>query len=156
MDVLSRIDKRDTTIVLNSNVSSPFVKRLLDVPKLPQVDAIFASLHTTCDVDFGDAMGTPRNKHGATDVMNNMIALKEHGYHVEISFSLGNYNKDEWEKVLEFGVVNGIATKCITLVRHDESTEFYENKGTFVHPNYIANSLEKVGCKLLRTVLLCG
>lgn len=151
VDVLSRIDKRDTTIVLNSNISSPFAKRLLDVPKIPQVDAIFASLHTTSNADFGEAMGTPGNKKGATDVMNNMVSLKEHGYHVEINFSLGNYNKDEWEKVLEFGVSNGIATKCITLVRHDESTDFYENKGTFVDPNYIANSLKSVGCELLRT-----
>ena len=43
---------------------------------------------------------TAGNKKGATDVMNNMVALKNHGYHVEINFSLGNYNKDEWEQVL--------------------------------------------------------
>ena len=63
-----------------------------------------------------------------------------------------DYNpNDERGQVLKFGVENGIATKCITLVRHDESTDFYENKGTFIDPNYVTNSLRAVGCKLLRT-----
>merc|ERR1719499_276654 len=120
VELLSGIDKRNTTIVLNSNVSSPFVNRLLKVPKIAQVDAIFASLHTTDNVDFGEAMGTPSNKRGATEVMENMVKLKEHGYNVEINFSLGNYNKHEWAKILKFGVENGIAAKAITLIRHDE------------------------------------
>lgn len=151
VEVLSAIEKRDTTIVLNSNVSSPFVKRLLDVPKVPQVDAIFASLHTTDDRAFGDAMGTPFDKRGASSVMRNMVALKEHGYHVEINFSLGNYNKEEWEKVLRFGVDNGIATKAITLVRHDESEAFYRAKGSFIDPRFLEDSLERAGCTLVPT-----
>jgi len=150
-DLLMGIDKRDTTIVLNSNVSSPFVDRLLNVPKIPQVDAIFASLHTTDNEDFGSAMGTPGDKKGATSVMNNMERLRDHGYHVEINFSLGNYNKYEWEKVLEFGTKAGIATKAITLIRHDESDQFYQEKGTFIDPRFVENTLEKAGCKLVKT-----
>lgn len=151
VELLSGIDKRDTTIVLNSNVSSPFVKRLLDVPKVDQVDAIFASLHTTSNADFGAAMGTPGDKRGATAVMENMVKLKEHGYHVEINFSLGNYNKDEWEKVLQFGVREGIATKAITLVRHDDHENFYKDRGTFVDPRYVQGTLQEAGCQLIRT-----
>ena len=79
-------------------------------------------------------MGTPSNKRGATEVMENMVKLKEHGYNVEINFSLGNYNKHEWSKILKFGVENGIAAKAITLIRHDEDPEFYTKKGRFVDP----------------------
>jgi MoaA/NifB/PqqE/SkfB family radical SAM enzyme len=48
---------------------------------------------------------------GARRVMDNMVALKKKGYDVQINYSLGDYNKDEFGSVMDFGIEHGIHVK---------------------------------------------
>ena len=105
VDILRKIKKRGTRIVLNSNVL--LAQRLLKEPKIDNIDAIFASLHTTEGKVFKEKVSKTQrsatikihglNKlgysaSGAQEVMDNMVKLKQHGYKVQINYSLGSYN----------------------------------------------------------------
>ena len=154
VSLLENINKKKTKIILNSNISSPFVNRLLQhESKLETIDAIYASLHTTNNEEFGVSMGLPSNiNYGADDVMRNMVALKKKGYQIEINFSLGNYNKHEFMNVLSFGISNEIPVKCIVLVKHDQKNkEFYNGKQSFINPEFIRGYLAKFECELVKT-----
>lgn len=56
VSVLKSIDKKNTRVVLNSNVL--LADRLLkESEKIEQIDAIYASLHTTRENDFKKYLG---------------------------------------------------------------------------------------------------
>ena len=71
--------------------------------------------------------------------MDNMVKLKEHGYKVQINYSLGSYNKDHWDQVLRFAVSNGLDLKAIALIRSDENPNFYG--GDWVDPSWVAQRI---------------
>jgi len=71
--------------------------------------------------------------------MDNMVKLKEHGYKVQINYSLGSYNKDHWDQVLRFAVSNGLDLKAIALIRSDENPNFYG--GHWVDPSWVAQRI---------------
>jgi cyclic pyranopterin phosphate synthase len=119
-DVLRAINKRNTRVVLNSNVL--LADRLLKEPKIDTVDAIYASLHTTKEQDFKDHLGIGG---GASRVMQNMVLLAKHGYRVQINYSLGDFNKDQFGPVMDFALENDIDLKAITLIRSDENKNQY-------------------------------
>ena len=58
-DILRGIKKRKTRVVLNSNVL--LAQRLLKEPKIDNVDAIFASLHSTEGKVFKEQVCYPPN-----------------------------------------------------------------------------------------------
>nr|CAG4707688.1 unnamed protein product [Naegleria fowleri] len=121
VSVLKSIDKKNTRVVLNSNVL--LADRLLkESEKIEQIDAIYASLHTTRENDFKKYLGIGG---GASQVMRNMIRLKEHGYRVQINYSLGEYNRDEFENVLKFALPNKIDLKVISLIRSNLDVNQY-------------------------------
>ena len=95
---------------------------MLKVPKIEQIDAIYASLHTTKDEVFKKDLGV---NSGATLVMNNILKLKEHGYNVQINYSHGAYNKDSLSDVLDWVIKNEIGFKAITLIRSTEEKQQY-------------------------------
>lgn len=53
--MMNKINKQNTRVILNSNVM--LAERLLQAPKVEQVDAIYASLHTTKESDFKKHLG---------------------------------------------------------------------------------------------------
>ena len=71
--------------------------------------------------------------------MDNMVKLKEHGYKVQINYSLGSYNKDHWDQVLRFAVSNGLDLKAIALIRSDENPNFYG--GDWIDPSWVAQRI---------------
>jgi len=107
------------------------------------VDAIYASLHTTREEDFKKYLGIGG---GAGQVMKNMVALQQHGYRVQINYSLGDYNKDEFENVLKFALPNKIDLKVISLIRSDLDKNQYGDSWT--NPQWIENLLEKNGVEV--------
>ena len=115
--------------MVNSNVVN--VQRLLAEPVVKNVDCILASLHTTSDQDF------LKHLHGksAQRVQNNILALRKHGYPVEMNYSLGNYNKEQFDAVLEFAIGHKIPLKTIALVRSNEKKNFYG--GEWIDPEWI-------------------
>jgi molybdenum cofactor biosynthesis enzyme MoaA len=137
--ILKSVNKRNTTVILNSNVM--LAEKLLAVPKIETVDAIYASLHTTSDEIFKTQLGVP----GANLVMNNILALKKHGYKVQINYSHGEFNKDGLGAVLDYVIKNEIGFKSITLIRSDEDKHQYGEGKDWSDPEYIANVLEKRG-----------
>ena len=141
-DFVEAIDKRATRVVLNSNVV--LARRLLERPRVAKIDGILASLHTTDDASFRRSMGGA----SAARVMANIVALHEHGYDVEINYSLGPHNSGAFGEVLDFAVEHGIALKAIALVRPNEDPAFYG--GDWVDPSWLDASL--VG----RGAVLCG
>ncbi|KAG2393988.1 hypothetical protein C9374_003752 [Naegleria lovaniensis] len=121
VSVLKSINKQNTRVVLNSNVL--LADRLLkESEKIEQVDAIYASLHTTRETDFKKYLGIGG---GASQVMRNMIRLKDHGYRVQINYSLGEYNRNEFENVLKFALPNKIDLKVISLIRSNLNKNQY-------------------------------
>jgi MoaA/NifB/PqqE/SkfB family radical SAM enzyme len=124
-------------VILNSNVL--LAQRLLKEPKIDNVDAIYASLHTTDAKLFKEKLGTAAS--AARTVMDNMILLKKHGYRVQINYSLGDYNKDEFAKVLEFAMEQGIHLKAIALIRPHDKEGFYG--GDWINPNWAEQIVEK-------------
>lgn len=132
--ILERIEKRGTTIVLNTNAI--LADRLLQRPKIEKLDSIFASLHTTDAGIFQRDLGG----RSVTAVMDNIVALRRHGYDVQINFSLGPYNAGEFGKVLAFAVEHGIKLKAIALVRPNEDPHFYG--GEWVDPRWLEQQLE--------------
>lgn len=139
VDLLQAIDKRDARLVLNTN--AVLADRLLDRPRLDAIDGILASLHTTSDAVFRDRLGG----RSAARVMENIVALARHGYAVEVNYSLGPYNRDEFSDVLEFCVRNRLALKAIALVRPHEGEGFYG--GDWVDPRWLERLLTGRGAE---------
>jgi len=135
--ILKSVKKKKTKIVLNSNVL--LAQRLLKEPKIENVDAIYASLHTVEPKIFKEQLGTSAN--AAFTVMENMKLLKKHGYNVQINYSLGDYNKDEFSKVLDFAIQNRIHLKAIALIRSNENPGFYG--GNWIDPKFVEQIVEK-------------
>jgi MoaA/NifB/PqqE/SkfB family radical SAM enzyme len=127
--------------VLNSNVL--LAQRLLKEPKIDNVDAIYSSLHTTEAKIFKEKLGTAAS--AARTVMDNMILLKRHGYRVQINYSLGDYNKYEFAKVLDFAIENGIDLKGIALIRPHDDPSFYG--GEWINPNWVEQIVERTHLK---------
>jgi len=136
-DVLRAVKKRKTKVVLNSNVL--LADRLLNEPKIDTVDAIYASLHTTKEEDFRDHLGIGG---GAKRVMQNMVLLAQHGYRVQINYSLGEFNKEQFGAVMDFALENDIDLKAITLIRSDENKEQYGENKDWTNPKWLTNALE--------------
>ncbi|MGE0707159.1 MAG: radical SAM protein [Planctomycetota bacterium] len=132
-------DGRLTKLVLNSNVV--LAERLLERPVHPSLSGILASLHTTSDQAFRERLGG----RSAREVMDNIAALARHGYAVEINYSLGPYNRDEFPAVLDFALAHGIPLKAIALVRPDRSEGFYG--GDWVDPTWLTGPLEARGAR---------
>lgn len=140
--LLDRIDKRGSRILLNTN--GLLARRLLRRPKLPALDGLLVSLHTTDDADFRASLGGG----SARQVMDNIVALCRHGYRVGINFSLGAYNREAFGAVVDFARAHGVALKTITLVRPNEDPGFYG--GDWIDPAWLEGVLlgrgaEKVG-----------
>jgi cyclic pyranopterin phosphate synthase len=108
-EFLDGIDKRGTTTVLNTN--AVLADRLLCRPKHPNLDQIFASLHATDDGVFRAKLGGR-----AAPVLRNIPALRDHGYDVQINYSLGAYNLAEFDSVLDFALAHRIPLKAIMIV----------------------------------------
>lgn len=146
--LLEAIDKRSTRVVLNSNAI--LARRLADVPKVENLDAIFASLHTTDDAIFRNKLGGRR----VSDVTRGILALQRAGYEVQINYSLGPYNKDEFGAVVDFAVANALGLKAIALVRSSEEKDFYG--GDWIEPGWLASTLEGRGAEIVREELGLG
>ncbi len=140
---LGRVNKRRSRLVLNSNVV--LADRLLSRPRLEAVDEILASLHTTDDAVFQREL----KGRSARAVMDNIVALSKHGYSMCINYSLGDYNKEEFPRVLEFAYEHKLFLKAIALVRHDEAKGFYG--GRWVAPTWLTRTLEDFGATPLGT-----
>lgn len=139
LQILNGINKRKTTVILNSNVM--LAEKLLNAPVSKTVDAIYASLHTTKDSVFKEQLGVP----GAQLVMDNILALKKHGYKVQINYSHGEYNKDSLNDVLDYVIANEIGFKSICLIRSDEEKQQYGPGQEWSDPDYVAKTIEKRG-----------
>lgn len=142
-DFLARIDKRGSLIVLNTNAL--LADRLLSRPKIASLDQIFASLHTIDDRVFREQLGG----RSVDRVMENIAALRRHGYDVQINFSLGLYNRTGFEGVLDFAVRHGIRLKAIALVRPNEEPGFYG--GAWVDPAWLTSLLDARGAEEIET-----
>jgi GTP 3',8-cyclase len=135
--LVSRIDKGTTRIALNTNAI--LADRLLAGPRHPAIDLILASLHSVDDAFFRDRLGGK----SARRVMDNIAALADHGYRVEINFSLSGANRDGFDAVLDFALARGIDVKAIALVRSSCEPEFYG--GAWVDPAWITARLDARG-----------
>jgi GTP 3',8-cyclase len=138
-ELLDRIEKRSTRVVLNSNVL--LYERLLRRPKHPNLDSIFASLHTTDDAVFERELGG--RPGSAAKVMAGIVALAKHGYDVQINYSLGPYNLDGFDEVLDFALAAGVDLKAIALVRSNDTDGFYG--GDWVAPSFLSERLDARG-----------
>ncbi|MCB0066844.1 MAG: radical SAM protein [Caldilineaceae bacterium] len=136
-ELLERVERRATKLVLNSNVL--LAERLLRRPRIEALSGILASLHTTDDAQFEARLG----RGSAREVMDNIVALSRHGYAVEVNYSLGPYNRDEFPRVLEFCATHGLSLKAIALVRPHEAPDFYG--GEWVDPRWLEALLEARG-----------
>ncbi len=134
--ILGSIDRRGARVILNTNAL--LADRLLARPPIGNLDCIFASLHTTSDALFRRNLGG--RPGSAAKVMENLVALKRHGYAVQINYSLGEYNKDEFDPVLDFAVAHGIDLKAIALVRPTDTPGFYG--GAWIDPLWVSARLE--------------
>jgi molybdenum cofactor biosynthesis enzyme MoaA len=128
-------------VVLNTNAI--LADRLLNRPRIENLDSIYASLHTMDGEIFRNQLGG----RSISKVMDNIVALKKHGYDVQINFSLGDYNKGEFRSVLEFAVRHGIDLKAITLVRPNEDPDFY--RGAWIDPQWISAQIEATGARVV-------
>jgi cyclic pyranopterin phosphate synthase len=145
VELLSGIDKRGTRVVLNTNAL--LADRLLSVPRIDTVDAIFASLHTSEETLFHKALGARHG--GAGKVMDNLVRLTRHGYAVQINYSLGAYNARSFGGVVDFAIANGIDLKAIALVRPTEEASFYG--GDWIDPRFIVREIETRGGRITGT-----
>ena len=138
---INSIEKRQTKIMLNTN--AVLAERLLRLPRLRKLDGILASLHTTDDAIFRGRLAG----RSAEQVMRNIVALKAHGYDVHINFSLGGYNKDEFEGVLDFAIEHQIPLKAIAFVgSHQAPTA---DAGDWVDPIWLKGILAARGAELV-------
>lgn len=119
--------------------------RLLRVPKLDAIDAIYASLHTTEPADFKRVMGVS----GAAAVQRHMVALAAHGYRVQINFSLGGYNASAFAGVLRFAIANRLRLKAIALIRPTDAATFYAGDRQWVDPHFIASTMADHGFEVV-------
>jgi molybdenum cofactor biosynthesis enzyme MoaA len=76
---LARIEKRAARVVLNTNAL--LARRLLGRPRLPALDGILASLHTTDDEVFRAELGGG----SARAAVEGIVALRRHGYPVSVN-----------------------------------------------------------------------
>ena len=136
---LRAIEARQTQIVLNTN--AVLAQRLLKVPPIPSLSAILASLHTVDDGKFRRQLGG----RSAKQVMQNIVALSQHGYAVQINYSLGAYNQAEFETVLEFSIAHQIPLKAIAFVRPNDEPQFY--RGKWIDPRWLAQVLGRRGAR---------
>lgn len=141
LELVGSIDKRSTRVMLNTNAA--LANRLLDHPRVEAIDGILASLHTVDQVQFRERLGG----RSVSAVMQNIVALRDHGYDVEINFSLGDYNKDEFDRVLDFAVSNRIALKAIAFVRVSDDAGFY--RGDWIDPGFIDERLKAREAKVV-------
>ena len=145
-EFLNAIDKKDTTIILNSNVVN--ARRLLNFPVNKQIDCIYASLHTVENDFFKDYLAMP---NGATQVMENILALKEHGYGVSINYSLGNYNIGEFEKVMTWTMNHGVDFKAITVCAgNDDGRDWYDGENWTDPDKHCYDVVTKLGGELVQ------
>ncbi|MBL4845978.1 MAG: radical SAM protein [Planctomycetes bacterium] len=138
-EFLDAIDEQGARIVLNTN--AVLAERLLSRPKVKKITGILASVHTTSDKIFREQLGGS----SAQEVLRNVVALDRHGYAVELNYSLGPYNQDEFEEVLEFAVAKGLNLKAIALVRPHEGADFYG--GEWVDPRWLEGILAAKGAR---------
>ncbi len=146
--LLEAIDKRSTRVVLNTNAI--LARKLADRPKIENLDAVFASLHTTDDRIFRDKLGGRR----VADVTRGILALKRAGYDVQLNYSLGPYNASEFDSVLDFAIDHALDLKAIALVRSNDDEGFYG--GDWIAPGWLAATLDARGAVLLREELGLG
>ena len=132
MDELATI-KNDTRVVLNSN--GVLARRLLARPPLTALDGILVSLHTTSPKLFRSLL----HGNSVARLMRDIVALAKHGYAVELNYSLGPYNAESFEEVLDFCVANHLDLKVIALVRPHDGQDFYG--GQWVEPAFIETML---------------
>ncbi len=137
---ISRIKKRRAKVVLNTN--AVLAQRLLGRPPIPALDSILASLHTTDDQHFAEKLGG----QSAGRVMKNIAALKAHGYDVHINYSLGDYNKDEFGRVVDFALKHAIPLKAIAFVGSHEAPK---DQGAWIDPEWLFEQLASRGAKTL-------
>jgi GTP 3',8-cyclase len=130
---LSAIQKRNTTVFLNSNAT--YIDKFLLQKKCENVDGILTSLHTTDNTIFQEGL----KGNEVRVVMDNVLRLKKHGYPIFINCSVGPYNVNDFHTVLDFCVCNGISLKVIALVRHNTREGFYQ--GDWTGPSEIKNIL---------------
>lgn len=140
-DFLEALDEGQARVVLNTN--AVLAERLLERPKIPKVTGILASVHTTSDAQFRERLGGV----SAAAVLRNVVALAEHGYAVELNYSLGPYNRDEFPEVLDFSLRSGLPLKAIALVRPHEDPGFYG--GDWVDPRWLERVLAERGAREL-------
>jgi cyclic pyranopterin phosphate synthase len=134
--ILEAIDKRETQVVLNTNAL--LAGRLTSRPKIDNLDAIFASLHTTDDEVFQrDLGGTARS---VAKVKRGIASLKRTGYEVQINYALGPYNAAGFGEVLDFAVESGIDLKAIALVRSSDAPGFYG--GDWIDPRWLSELID--------------
>ncbi len=79
--------------------------------------------------------------------MKNMVALKQMGYDVQINYSLGEYNRNEFGRVLDFAIANKIHIKAIALIRPNDTPGFYN--GSWIDPTYIESTVASRQCVLV-------
>jgi molybdenum cofactor biosynthesis enzyme MoaA len=142
-EFISKIEKGNCKLVINTNAIQP--KVLLENGKIEKIDSLLISLHTLEETVFKSHLG----KSSSARVQENILKLQKAGYHIEINCSLGNYNKDGLEKVIRFASENRIDLKIITLVRHNEKTDFYS--GDWISPDFILPILKDYGFILLNS-----
>ncbi len=143
--ILERVDKRGARIVVNTN--GLLAPRLLGRPRIEAIDSFLISLHTTDERAFSEQLGAPPGS--AAKVMANAVALSEHGYTVELNYSLGDYNKHEIGEVLDFALDNGLDLKTIALVRSDGDEQFYG--GDWIDPAWVARLLVGRGARRVKS-----
>lgn len=140
-DLLDAIDPGSARVMLNSNVT--LASRLLARPPHPVIDTILASLHTTDDATFRDKLGGK----SARQVMDHIVALRDHGYNVEINYSLGPYNAEAFAGVLDFALAHRVPLKAIAFVRSSDDPAFYG--GDWVNPGWLTALLERRGANVI-------
>ena len=138
-EFLDALEEREARVVLNTN--AVLAERLLERPKIAKITGILASVHTTRDDQFRERLGGK----SAQAVLRNVVALAEHGYAVELNYSLGPYNRDEFSEVLDFSQRSGLPLKAIALVRPHEDPGFYG--GDWVDPRWLERVLAKRGAR---------
>lgn len=139
---LQRLRRGATRTVLNTNAL--LAERLLAVPKLSTLDAIFASLHTTDEERFRQDLGG-RN---ARKVMDHIAALRRHGYETQVNYSLGPHNLLHFDDVLDFILRERLNLKVIALVRFSDEPMFY--RGQWIDPDQIEQKLRGRGATYVR------
>ncbi len=142
-ELMERIYPRNTRVMVNTNAL--LADRLLAIPKLRNLDGMLASLHTTNEDRFERDLG----QRGAAKVMRNIVALRDHGYTMNINYSLGPWNKEDFKNVLAYALDNGLLLKVIALVRPNEDRNFY--RGDWTSPGFISDILTAHGAKHVQT-----